>query len=203
MRFSVIWIDSLLITIVTFVVTVFGRLFNTYIPFELAFIVLTLAYSIIFLGWKGQTLGKKICGLSVLKNNETSIGFFTAFIREFFGKVVLGITLPIGIAWVISNPLKSSKIFPIIAFVFVILASVVLLIHYLLNKQTWYDCIARTTVIHNSRFKKRTNFVVGVILVFSSGLIAIKLAELISTLRIAREMSSHAIVEPSYENRCS
>jgi uncharacterized RDD family membrane protein YckC len=200
-RFSAIWIDSLLVSIVTFVVIVLGRLFHKYIPFELTFIILALLYSLIFLSRRGQTLGKIICGLTVRKNDDIAIGFFTAFFREFIGKFVVGIILPIGIAWVIFNHDKSNRLFPIIAFAFVILALIIFLFHYLLKKRTWYDFISRTIVVQNFRSKKRTSLVVGSILIISTGLLAFKSLELISILKIAREMSPYATAKPLHENR--
>lgn len=200
-RFSAIGIDTLLIFLVTFLATILGRLFHKYIPFELVFVILALLYALVFLSRRGQTFGKMLCGLTVRKNANTPIGLFTAFSREFIGKFLIGIILPVGMAWVICMHVNSYEFFPIIAFVFVILAFIIFLIHYLLRKRTWYDLIARTTVVRNSGLKKRTNSVVGMVLIFIAGSIAYKSVELISILRIAGNMSFYAAVAPKYENR--
>ncbi len=204
-RFAATWIDFLLIFSITFLIIFFGCQFHTYIPFELIFIILALSYSLICLTRCRQTFGKIICGLTVRKKNDnTSIGFSTAFVREFIGKFSVEIIFPIGMAWVVSSRVRTyKKLFPIIAFVFVILTLILFLIHYLLKKRTWYDLIARTIVVQNYKLKKRSNFVVCTILIFGAGLLGLKSFELLSILKIAGEMSSYAISRAPYENRVS
>lgn len=39
--------------------------------------------------WKGQTLGKKICKVKVIQENETNVTFKTLFLREIIGQTFL------------------------------------------------------------------------------------------------------------------
>lgn len=65
------------------------------------FLVFGIAYFTITIGWKGQTLGKLMLGLKVVKTDGSRAGFFRAFIRS-WGYVLCIVSIGIGflmIAW--------------------------------------------------------------------------------------------------------
>jgi len=66
-RFSAIFIDTIIVYTITSILVIIAQYFNYYIPFELTFIIIALLYSIIFLGLKNFTIGKWFCGLIVQK----------------------------------------------------------------------------------------------------------------------------------------
>jgi len=202
-RFAAIWIDSFLIFIVTLCIIILGRFFNEYIPFELTFIILALFYSVIFLGWRGHTPGKLICGLNVQKKNGLPIGYLTSFVREFIGKFTVAIILPSGIAWIILSRSGKEKLIPVLDVIFMILILIIFLIQYLITKRTWYDYISRTIVLQNIKLRNRTRLIISLIIVTGAVLIGIKVIQFISLFNVVNEMSSYATAKTEYQDRDS
>lgn len=50
---------------------------------------------------KGMTPGKKLLGMRVVKEDGTSAGFFTMFIREWIGKAISGLIFSLGFLWIL------------------------------------------------------------------------------------------------------
>lgn len=69
-RCATFGIDILVIYGATHGVVTLGRLFAMYIPLELTATVLTLCYSVLFIRWNGQTIGKLIGGLTVQRSDS-------------------------------------------------------------------------------------------------------------------------------------
>lgn len=83
-------------------------------------IILTSGYYIYFTGKEGQTLGKKVLGIKVVKkDSQQAPGYMSAFLREVVGKFVSGIVFGLGYLWMLWDK----------------------------DKQTWHDKIAGTIVI--------------------------------------------------------
>lgn len=77
-------------------------------------------YYIYFIGAKGQTPGKMIMKIKVVKALDNSVpGFLSAFLREFVGKFLSSIVILLGHLWMLWDP----------------------------KKQTWHDKIAGTIVV--------------------------------------------------------
>jgi uncharacterized RDD family membrane protein YckC len=82
-------------------------------------IFLGAAYFVYFTGTSGQTLGKKVLGIKVVKKETRGPpGYTSAFLREIIGKVISVVVLGLGCLWVIGDK----------------------------NKQAWHDKIAGTVV---------------------------------------------------------
>jgi uncharacterized RDD family membrane protein YckC len=72
---------------------------------NLAMFALNMAYFTFFLGTRGQTPGKMICGLKVLRLDGSPIGFGQAAVRT-LGYSLNHFTLCIGFLWVAFDPRK-------------------------------------------------------------------------------------------------
>jgi uncharacterized RDD family membrane protein YckC len=82
-----------------------------------------IAYSVYFIGSKGQTPGKMVMKIKVIKLEDKSVpGYTSAFLREIVGKIASSIVLSLGYFWAIWDP----------------------------KKQTWHDKIAGTVVVKTS-----------------------------------------------------
>jgi uncharacterized RDD family membrane protein YckC len=92
-RFSAIIIDGIVLSVVSFVF---------YFIFMGPFIALLISflYHWLFIGLKGQTLGKMVLGIKVIDENGDIPGLGKAAMREVVGKFVSAITLYIGFLWI-------------------------------------------------------------------------------------------------------
>ena len=77
------------------------------------------SYYVYFIGSRGQTVGKMIMGIKVMKFDGSNPSYVSAFLREVVGKLLSSIVLLLGYLWM----LWDSK------------------------KQTWHDKIAGTVVV--------------------------------------------------------
>ncbi|MFO7981966.1 MAG: RDD family protein [Desulfuromonadales bacterium] len=68
-------------------------------PVELFNLVLFLAYFIVFTGYGGQTPGKMLLGIKVIRTDGGEIGYARAFLREAPGKLIS--TLPFGLGFLL------------------------------------------------------------------------------------------------------
>lgn len=92
----------------------FSLIFNAVMP------IISFTYFIFFIGKKGQTPGKKILGIKVIKKDTHKVpGYLYAFLREVVGKFIAGLLFGLGYFWMIWDK----------------------------DKQTWADKIASTIVI--------------------------------------------------------
>lgn len=66
------------------------------IPVELFNLVLFLAYFIVFTGYGGQTPGKMLLGIKVIRTDDGEIGYARAFLREAPGKLISTLTFGLG-----------------------------------------------------------------------------------------------------------
>ena len=82
------------------------------------FFMLLLAYHVAFWAWKGTTLGGIICGLRVVRTNETALRFADALVRGLSG-IFSFVALGIGFFWMLGDA----------------------------ERQTWHDKIAGTVVV--------------------------------------------------------
>ncbi len=113
----------LLATIVDGLVIIFiSRIFGRTRPlfFNRTFNILIGAlYSILLLvNWNGQTIGKRLVGIKVVKENQKPVGYPEAFLR-YIGYMISSAVLGLGFLWIIWDE----------------------------RKQGWHDKIAKTVVI--------------------------------------------------------
>ncbi len=87
---------------------------------QLLFLVVVVAYSVFFIGKKGQTPGKMLLKIKVVKiGTSDAPGYLRAFLREIVGKFISGVVFDLGYLWAIWDK----------------------------DKQAWHDKIAQTVVI--------------------------------------------------------
>lgn len=200
-RLAAIWIDTLVVCGFTYLGVITARLFVLYVPFELIAAVLAVVYSALFLGWKGQTVGKWICGLVVQGENGTPIGYRTAFLREFVGKLLMGLGVPIGLTWLLARPTGpgndgAGKVF-LIPLVFII----GYLVHFLWTKRTWYDHLGYTIVCRDQHPPRVASVVLALVLSVSGIAVVLKAAEVASDYNTYREASPYSLAPTPYEDR--
>jgi uncharacterized RDD family membrane protein YckC len=83
-------------------------------------LILGAAYYIYMTGSRGQTLGKMIMKIKVVKSDgQPNIGYGTAFLRETIGRLLSSLIIDLGYLWMLWDS----------------------------NKQTWHDKIAGTIVV--------------------------------------------------------
>lgn len=63
-------------------------------------LVIYVAVSLILFA-KGGTIGKKLLGIRVVKENGLRAGFFTMLIREWIGKSISALVLSLGFLWIL------------------------------------------------------------------------------------------------------
>ena len=82
--------------------------------------IVNIVYYIYFIGKSGQTPGKRILKIKVVKKEGNAApGYIGAFLREFVGKFISGIVLGLGYVWILFDK----------------------------QKQGWHDKIAGTIVV--------------------------------------------------------
>ncbi|MBM7703436.1 RDD family protein [Metabacillus iocasae] len=60
-------------------------------------LVSTLYYLLVPIFWMGYTVGKRICGVRIVKVNGNKLGFGTMLLRAIVAGLIYGITLGIGL----------------------------------------------------------------------------------------------------------
>ncbi|MCC7263386.1 MAG: RDD family protein [Candidatus Latescibacteria bacterium] len=200
-RLAAIWIDTLVVCGFTYLGVITARLFAIYVPFELVAVVLAVVYSALLLGWKGQTVGKWVCGLVVQGKNGTPIGYRSAFLREFVGKLLMGLGVPIGLTWLLARPTGpgndgAGRVL-LIPLIFVI----GYLVHLLWIKRTWYDHLAHTVVGRDHQPPRGAPVVLALVLSVSGIAIVLKAAEVASDDNTYREASPYSLAPTPYDDR--
>lgn len=135
-RFGAAFIDGVIIIGINFVVSFFiGFVIGfvdgvNHVPFVMTTflkqLVNTVSYAVgifyyvYFIGSRGQTFGKQLLKIKVVKIGTTDPpGYFPAFLREIVGKFISFIVVFLGFLWMLWDP----------------------------QKQTWHDKIAGTVVV--------------------------------------------------------
>lgn len=60
-------------------------------------IILTLYSLLLPVYWNGYVIGKKICGIRIVKKDGTQVGFLTMILRVLVGALIYGVTFGIGV----------------------------------------------------------------------------------------------------------
>jgi uncharacterized RDD family membrane protein YckC len=171
-RFAALWVDAVLLySAVSATTAIFARR-GSYIPFEIIFILSTIAYSVLLISWKGQTIGKALCGLVVHSADGASITITRALVRESVGKFVSGSVLLVGFLWAGIGP----------------------------TKRAWHDYFAGTKVaLNEARIGRR--LIIGLSLGLSAVLAGLNAHEIISLSRTANHMHITQGIVTRYSHR--
>lgn len=89
-------IDAGLLYLICRAVEALARAAGRYLPFELTFLALGLAYSIVALAWRGATVGKAAVGAAVCTLSGERVGPWRAALRELVGKPLSALPLAAG-----------------------------------------------------------------------------------------------------------
>ena len=77
MRLAAAWLDILIICLLLKFSAIVLEQFGVFDNFEYLVVLFVIAYLAIFIGGKGRTIGKVICGLSVRKTNNKPVGYLS------------------------------------------------------------------------------------------------------------------------------
>lgn len=172
-RFTSTSIDGALVLVGVLVVSQVCVGFGLYVPLELTAIVAAAAYSVVALRWKGRTLGKALCGVTVRSNSRDEVGLGQAIARETVGKLVSTLGLFLGFVWIAFSR----------------------------KKRGWHDYLAGTVVVTDERAARRARVALASVLI-SAGLGAGAWArELAQTIRLVRSMAPPAGTAAAYAGR--
>ncbi len=109
-RFAAFFIDAIILSMVIRILFPFQGLnfWNIqnawyFVPLiaisNLVSMLITVAYSVIFWAWRGQTLGKMVMNIKVLRGDGSNITIGYALLR-FLGYIVCFLMLGIGFLWI-------------------------------------------------------------------------------------------------------
>lgn len=85
-RACAIWLDSLAVFVIVWLIAEAARVAGIYIAREITFLILVIIYAVGFMLWKGSTPGKAFCGLSVSGQSRESLSNIRLVLRETLGK---------------------------------------------------------------------------------------------------------------------
>lgn len=95
-RFVAFVIDGIIIGVISLIIgLIFGRSLNGVLSIVIS-LILSLIYYVWYQSLNGQTLGKRIMGIKVIKENGNQVHMGTMFLREIIGKFCSGVILYIG-----------------------------------------------------------------------------------------------------------
>lgn len=146
---------------------------NFYIPLELTILVSGGLYSALLTGWRGQTLGKSVCGLWVRPLRGAKAGFARALAREILGKTISALLLGAGFFWV-----GVSK-----------------------EKRGWHDFIAGTEVVQELAARRRARQVGLVLHGLAALCLCLWLSELFGYAVIAHQVTPPAAATERWAGR--
>lgn len=172
-RLSAILLDIAFVWVVTAVVRIPISLLGFYCPVEAIFIVAFMVYSVAFVAWRGNTIGKAIFGLRITSSHSRSLGFPRAILREVIGKALSGAILLLG-------------------FLFVAISK---------KRRAWHDYIAGTSVVRNPHSPKHSRLGVVIVLCLAAVLAAQHVVRRWIVFHDAAKVSIDAPVAAEYSTR--
>ncbi len=142
-RLAATWIDSFVIyTIAAFLITS-TTIIRLRISLEPLYMVLTAVYGTALLAWRGQTIGKMLMGITVSTKTGDRLSLRVALVREVLGKWGITVAMPVILGRVLVGQAWVPTAYDMLILLPVL---ILLLVHYLIAKQTWYDQLAGTNV---------------------------------------------------------
>ncbi len=165
-RVAAAWIDCFVVyAIASFLITL-GSTTRASIALEPLFLLVGAVYGAALVGRGGQTVGKMLVGIAVTVNVGQTLRLRHVLIREVLGKWVIGIAVPVALGKALAGQGSVATVYdamirlpglgdspgivllPMIYEALILLAAVLLqLVHYLVEKRTWYDQLAGTAVV--------------------------------------------------------
>ncbi|MFC1542212.1 RDD family protein, partial [Candidatus Latescibacterota bacterium] len=129
-------------SIAVFLITV-TAIMGLRISLEPLNILLAAGYGTALLAWRGQTIGKMLLGIRVSAKTGAKLSLRSALAREVLGKWGITVVMPV----VLGRALVGQAWVPTLYDMLILLpVLLLLLIYYLITKQTWYDRLAGTNV---------------------------------------------------------
>ncbi len=144
-RFAALWIDMLSIYLAWAASVVLLDRLGVYDHFELSAILWLIAYLAMFVGGRGRTIGKMLCGLAVRRTNGERLGRFRGLLREAIAKPIGAVFFFLGFLWV----------------------------GFFRAKRGWHDYIAGTTVKQDRRIIRRARVLLALVLFANLFLVAL------------------------------
>ena len=95
-RFAATWVDLFIAWSVVRIAVLLFSYIDIYVPFEITVGSFFLVSSVILIGWRGNTVGKWLCGLTVQSSKGKPIGYVRAFLRESIGKFLSAVIVYMG-----------------------------------------------------------------------------------------------------------
>jgi len=160
-RFTATLIDVAILYVGVSAVVCLAALTGIYVPFEMTMVLAGVCYSLLLLRWKGKTIGKALCGVTVRTRTDDPVRILRAIARETLGKLVSTAGLFLGFLWVAIPP----------------------------RKRTWHDRIVGTMAVQDVHVIRRARValaMVCVVLMLGAGLYVY---ELVEGYRLVRSMS--------------
>ena len=143
-RAAAIWVDILIICLFLKAGMMILEQFGVFDNFEYLAALCGIAYLATFIGGKGRTVGKVLCGLTTRKTNNRPIGYLRSILREIVGKLIAGIFLFLGFFWA----------------------------GFFQSKQGWHDYVAHTVVMQDTKAIKRGRLILTAVLALNVLLIS-------------------------------
>ena len=163
-RFAATLVDAIILYSGELVASRLAGWTGVYLPFEMAMFLAGMCYSVLLLGWKGRTLGKALCGVTVRGRTGEAIGFRRAMARETLGKLASTAGLLIGFIWVAISR----------------------------EKRAWHDHLVGTITVHDARVTRRARITLATVLVGVALGAGGYIHELVQAFRLVRSMASPA-----------
>ena len=145
-RLAAIWIDIFAIYLILKAGIMVLEQFGVFDHFEIVVFASMLTYVAMFIGGKGRTVGKMLCGLTVRRKNGEPVGYLREILREIIGKLIAGMFLCLGFFWA----------------------------GFFRSKRGWHDHIARTVVEQNVRAITRGRILLALVLVTTVSFVGLK-----------------------------
>lgn len=151
LRLGAFIIDFSIVYGVAFIMYNLLQLFHIYFSTVNVTLVIALLYFPIITIFLGASFGKKIYGLKV-KSSRKKQSSFLLFLREFLFKQLFYI---IPIYWLKSH-FDLEWLTPYFEILLAFFLSIILFVIFLFTKKTWYDQLAKTSVIKNKSFDRNS-----------------------------------------------
>lgn len=140
-RLAAFWIDGVIVWAAVKVIVLVARIGGVYLPAELSVILLGACYWVALTGWRGQTVGKALCGLTVVSGDGGPPGFVFAVLRECVGKPISALVFFLGFIWAALSR----------------------------RKRAWHDYIARTSVVQDRAASGRARGILALVILITLG----------------------------------
>jgi len=151
-RLAAAWVDAFLVYALAKFIIALAAIAGIRIAFEPLFIVLGAAYGSLLLSRWRQTIGKILLGLAVFTKAGQEPSLKNILLREVLGKWGIAVIAP----FILGRCIAGHGWVPTVYDALIVLPLLLLLfVHYLIAKRTWYDRLAGTTVERVSRSPQR------------------------------------------------